>query len=76
MLETDAPDAFPKLKLDSLFLVKGDSSLRECQVQEGISNSNTATLSNSLSYIGGDASVLPKETLNHPANIVHVSIFK
>lgn len=74
LLETDAPDAFPKSKLDSLYLVEGDSSLKELQVQESISISNTATLSNNLSYTGRDVSTLPQGTLNHPANILHVSI--
>ncbi|KAF3441203.1 hypothetical protein FNV43_RR15116 [Rhamnella rubrinervis] len=68
LLETDAPDAFPKSKLDSLRLVEGDSSLKELQVRESISISNIAT----LSCTGRDVSALPQGTLNHPANILHV----
>ncbi|KAH7524546.1 hypothetical protein FEM48_Zijuj06G0130900 [Ziziphus jujuba var. spinosa] len=69
LLETDAPDALPMSKLDSLYLVEGDSSLEQLQVQQGISTSNSAA---TLPDTVRDASALPKGTLNHPANILNV----
>lgn len=69
-METDAPDALPKSKLDSLFLVEGDASIpEELRLQGGNSASNSSSLSDS-----SDAAraALPKEMLNHPANIHNV----
>lgn len=64
LLETDAPDALPKFVSDTLYPVEGDSSNSiELHAQEGISGLDSAS--------GG--STMPKETLNHPANIVNVS---
>ncbi|OAY44531.1 uncharacterized metal-dependent hydrolase YabD [Manihot esculenta] len=73
LLETDAPDALPNSDLDSLFLVDGDKHTPErTQAQGENSASNTATLSDDHSHASTDASSLPKETLNHPANIHNV----
>lgn len=73
LLETDAPDALPNPDLDSLFLVDGDKHTPErTQAQGENSASNTATLSDDHSHASTDASSLPKETLNHPANIHNV----
>lgn len=62
LLETDAPDALPKLTPpDLLYPVEGDSSgIDEHQTQQGSSNL-------------GDAPASQKGTLNHPANILNVS---
>ncbi|KAL5554762.1 hypothetical protein UlMin_042163 [Ulmus minor] len=63
LLETDAPDALPKSPLESLYLVEEDSSEsnpKESHAPEGTSGLNE------------DASTMPKETLNHPANILYV----
>ncbi|XP_054800649.1 LOW QUALITY PROTEIN: uncharacterized protein LOC129304849 [Prosopis cineraria] len=63
LLETDAPDALPNSNIDSLFFIEGDASLSEhIRGQATPSTSSSST----------DASVLPKETLNHPANIRNV----
>lgn len=63
LLETDAPDALPKSASDSLYLVEGDSyNSKELQPQQGIDDLSSAS----------DASTMPKETLNHPANILNV----
>lgn len=70
LLETDAPDALPKLKLDSIYFVEGDPSLPEglkTGEQSASTGSEQSTLPSST-----DASTLPKETLNHPANIQNV----
>lgn len=57
LLETDAPDALPKSNnLDSLFLIEGDDFVPK---EPGIDDA-------------ADSSRLPKETLNHPANIHNV----
>ncbi|TXG66530.1 hypothetical protein EZV62_007805 [Acer yangbiense] len=70
LLETDAPDALPNAALDSLFLVDGDPSLsQEIYAQkEGLA-------SNDQSPAPRDSSALPKETLNHPANIHNVLVY-
>ncbi|KAK4849924.1 hypothetical protein QYF36_002140 [Acer negundo] len=60
LLETDAPEALPNAALDSLFLVDGDPSLsQEVYAQKASNNATT----------------LPKETLNHPANIHNVLLY-
>ncbi|KAF7801981.1 TatD-related deoxyribonuclease [Senna tora] len=64
LLETDAPDALPKSNIDSLFFIDGDTSLPE--------DLHGQTTPPSTSGSSLDASVLPKETLNHPANICSV----
>lgn len=67
LLETDAPDALPKSASDSLYLVEGDSyNSKELQPQQGIDDLSSAS----------DASTMPKETLNHPANILNVSLHR
>ncbi|KAG2708745.1 hypothetical protein I3760_05G207600 [Carya illinoinensis] len=72
LLESDAPDAFPKSELDSLFMVDGDPSIpEELQGQGGKLSSNDGSSSN-FSYAVRDVSTLPKDTLNHPANIQNV----
>ncbi|KAK4272283.1 hypothetical protein QN277_020864 [Acacia crassicarpa] len=63
LLETDAPDALPNSNIDSLFFIEGDASL-----PEHIRGNSTPSTSSSST----DASMLPKETLNHPANIRNV----
>ncbi|KAJ7976339.1 TatD related DNase [Quillaja saponaria] len=73
LLETDAPDALPKSMIDSLFLVEGDASLpEELHGQKGALSSTHGTSPSSTSHATTDASSLPRETLNHPANIHHV----
>ncbi|XP_031260707.1 uncharacterized protein LOC116118891 [Pistacia vera] len=76
LLETDAPDALPKSNLDSLFLVDGDPSLpQEFHAQEENLASKVGTPSDEQPHTSKDSSVLPKETLNHPANIHNVLIY-
>ncbi|CAH8380991.1 unnamed protein product [Eruca vesicaria subsp. sativa] len=60
LLETDSPDALPKSESGDLYFVEGDPSLSE-EV-----NSPQDLESNASS---GGSMKLPKETLNHPANI-------
>ncbi|KAG6620473.1 hypothetical protein I3842_Q067200 [Carya illinoinensis] len=72
LLESDAPDALPKSELDSLFMVDGDPFIpEELQGQGGKFSSNDGSSSN-FSYSVRDVSTLPKDTLNHPANIQNV----
>ncbi|XP_058722696.1 uncharacterized protein LOC131594544 [Vicia villosa] len=75
LLETDAPDALPKSNINSLFFVEGDTSLAEEIHRQRTTSSSTSdsfpSNSNS-SQVVTDASMLPKETLNHPANIHNV----
>lgn len=67
LLETDAPDALPNSNIDSLHFVEGDASLTE-ELRAQTTSSSTSGASHVLT----DASMLPKETLNHPANIHNV----
>lgn len=60
LLESDAPDALPKSELKSLFLVDGDDSITEALERQQQGTSSAETDNNLL---------LPKEMLNHPANI-------
>ncbi|XP_041009728.1 uncharacterized metal-dependent hydrolase YabD [Juglans microcarpa x Juglans regia] len=72
LLESDAPDALPKSERDSLFMVDGDPSIpEELQGQGGKFSSNDGSSSN-FSYAVRDVSTMPKDTLNHPANIQNV----
>ncbi|ESQ41752.1 hypothetical protein EUTSA_v10014121mg [Eutrema salsugineum] len=64
LLETDSPDALPKAETDCLYFVEGDPSLTE----EG----KPAQDPNDKSNASSDSMKLPKETLNHPANILTV----
>ncbi|XP_065854472.1 uncharacterized protein [Euphorbia lathyris] len=67
LLETDAPDALPNTNIDSLFLADEVKSDPERSPSKGENSaSGTASVSNDVSK---DTSTLPKETLNHPANI-------
>lgn len=69
LLESDAPDALPHLELSSLFLVDKDPSLpQEIFAQGRTAASNDSTPSDT----SRDASSLPKDMLNHPANIYNV----
>ncbi|KAJ8434908.1 hypothetical protein Cgig2_003347 [Carnegiea gigantea] len=67
LLETDAPDAVLRCNLDSLFLVEGDPSLPPELKALGENPQSRATYA--LSNVVKDESKLPKELLNHPANI-------
>ncbi|KAJ1389315.1 TatD family [Sesbania bispinosa] len=74
LLETDAPDALPKSNTDSLLFVEGDTSLpKELQDQRTASFSGSGSSPGNTSHASIDASMLPKETLNHPANIHNLS---
>ena len=74
LLESDAPDALPKSDLDSLFWVEKDSSAsEELQTKDVNSASSSGNLSDNPAV--GSKSVLPQETLNHPANIHSVSLW-
>lgn len=70
LLETDAPDAVPKSNLGSLFLVEGDPSLPHELREQGENLHSRAKVD--VSDVVKDASALPKEMLNHPANIHNV----
>lgn len=73
LLETDAPDALPKSNIDSLFFVEGDTSLdNEVHGQTSTSSSTSDSSPANPSQVLTDASMLPKDTLNHPANIHNV----
>ncbi|KAJ0243715.1 TatD related DNase [Hirschfeldia incana] len=67
LLETDSPDALPKSESGDLYFVEGDPSLP----QEGNSAHDLESAPNdkSSSSSGGGLMKLPKEALNHPANI-------
>lgn len=67
LLETDAPDALPRSNTSGpLFLIEGDDSVpQENQLNGGCCSDN-------YSQDTGDSSKLPKQTLNHPANIHNV----
>ncbi|RDX73609.1 yabD, partial [Mucuna pruriens] len=72
LLETDAPDALPKSNIDSLHFI-GDTSLaEELHAKTTTSSSTSGSSLGNSSLALGDASMLPKETLNHPANIHNV----
>ncbi|XP_022921728.1 uncharacterized protein LOC111464387 [Cucurbita moschata] len=75
LLETDAPDALPKSKLDSLYFVEGDPSLPECLKTQEQSAAQTGSQQSTLPGSSTDASTLPKGTLNHPANIQNVLVY-
>ncbi|KAK3198351.1 hypothetical protein Dsin_021766 [Dipteronia sinensis] len=76
LLETDAPDALPNAALDSLFLVDGDPSLsQEVYAQKEGLASNVVAVSDDQCHAPRDSSTLPKETLNHPANIQNVLVY-
>ncbi|KAJ8434909.1 hypothetical protein Cgig2_003348 [Carnegiea gigantea] len=70
LLETDAPDAVPRCNLNSLFLVEGDPSLPP--ELKALGENPQSRASYALSNEVKDESKLPKELLNHPANIHNV----
>lgn len=70
LLETDAPDALPKSNLGDLFLVEGDPSLSPELQALGESPHSRAR-----SEADKEAPELPKEMLNHPANIHNILTF-
>ncbi|KAI3456325.1 hypothetical protein Pfo_012988 [Paulownia fortunei] len=74
LLETDAPDAPPKsVNPDSLFLIEREvSNLKELTGDESNSSSNDTKAFNNRSRDEEEASPLPEENINHPANIHHV----
>ncbi|GAV67705.1 TatD_DNase domain-containing protein [Cephalotus follicularis] len=73
LLETDAPDALPKSELGTLFFVDQDASIsQEIHALGGDSASN---IHSDQSHASRDAQILPKEKLNHPANIHNVLVF-
>ncbi|OMP06400.1 TatD family [Corchorus capsularis] len=71
LLESDAPDALPNSELSSLFLVDEDPSLPQEFFSQG-RNSASNVDNQSRGRASSDASTLPKEMLNHPANIHNV----
>lgn len=72
-MESDAPDALPKSGLDSLFWVEKDSSASE-ELQTKDLNSAASSSNPSDNPAVRNKSVLPQETLNHPANIHSVRL--
>ncbi|KAK1326216.1 hypothetical protein QJS10_CPA01g00463 [Acorus calamus] len=68
LLETDAPDALPKLNVHSLQWVPGDNCVPQ-ELQDRQGNLDMCFPRHHASDDLGDTSNLPKETLNHPANI-------
>ncbi|XVE90360.1 hypothetical protein DITRI_Ditri20bG0071300 [Diplodiscus trichospermus] len=80
LLESDAPVALPNSELGSLFLVDEDPSLPKEFFAQGrsstIPSDNQSTIpSDNQSFASRDASTLPKDMLNHPANIHNVLDF-
>ncbi|RVW77219.1 hypothetical protein CK203_043356 [Vitis vinifera] len=74
LLESDAPDALPKSDLDSLFWVERDSyASKELQTKDINPASSSGNLSDNPA--ARNKSVLPQETLNHPANIHSVLLY-
>ncbi|KAK3019410.1 hypothetical protein RJ639_004660 [Escallonia herrerae] len=74
LLETDAPDALPEVhNLDTLFFIDTDSSVpEELRVQGENSTPSDVSPSERPSPGASDSSAVPKETLNHPANILNI----
>ncbi|KAG4952262.1 hypothetical protein JHK85_046129 [Glycine max] len=68
----DAPDALPMSNIDSLHFVEGDTSLTEELLAQTTTSSTSGSSLGNASHVLADASMLPKETLNHPANIHNV----
>ncbi|KAK1305286.1 hypothetical protein QJS10_CPB11g01911 [Acorus calamus] len=71
LLETDAPDApdaLPKLNVNSLQWVPGDNCVPQ-ELQDRQGNLDMCLPRHHASDDLGDTSNLPKESLNHPANI-------
>ncbi|KAF8379866.1 hypothetical protein HHK36_029315 [Tetracentron sinense] len=72
LLESDAPDALPKSNLESLRWVEGNTSVQDLQNQGANPASDVGDPSDHLFHASRDTPTLPKETLNHPANIHNV----
>ncbi|CAN1133710.1 Uncharacterized metal-dependent hydrolase YabD [Linum perenne] len=72
LLETDAPDATPSLNVDTLYLVGGNDPVSGATDSNETNSSSNVGSSDDNPRASKDASSLPKETLNHPANIHHV----
>lgn len=71
LLETDAPDALPKLSgSDSLFLIENEVSVNQQNVDQGESSTSTDSSGN-VTHEGSNKS-LPANDINHPANIHHI----
>ncbi|XP_047173899.1 uncharacterized metal-dependent hydrolase YabD [Vigna umbellata] len=68
LLETDAPDALPVSNIDSLHFVEGDT----CLTEEFLHASTSGSSLGNSSHVSANASKLPKDMLNHPANIHNV----
>ncbi|KAG5108680.1 hypothetical protein JHK84_045587 [Glycine max] len=68
----DAPDALPMSNIDSLHFVEGDTSLTEELLAQTTTSSTSGSSLGNASHVLADASMLPKETLNHPADIHNV----
>uniref|UniRef100_A0A7N0U8D6 TatD related DNase n=1 Tax=Kalanchoe fedtschenkoi TaxID=63787 RepID=A0A7N0U8D6_KALFE len=66
LIESDAPDALPKSDLASLFLIEGDDSVNEALERQRREGTDSP---------GAESLPLPKEMLNHPANIHTVLAF-
>ncbi|GAB2232596.1 hypothetical protein Drorol1_Dr00011638 [Drosera rotundifolia] len=64
LLETDAPDALPRSDLGSLVSVEGTPSIPLDKSKEPDSNDDSKASTGTK-----EASALPKESLNHPANL-------
>ncbi|KAE8721427.1 Agamous-like MADS-box protein A [Hibiscus syriacus] len=73
LLESDAPDAMPNSESSSLFLVDEDTSLRQEFFAQGRNSASNASIpSDNQSLTPREVSSLPKDMLNHPANIHNV----
>ncbi|XP_022742695.1 uncharacterized protein LOC111293908 isoform X1 [Durio zibethinus] len=73
LLESDAPDALPNSELGSLFMVDEDPSLPQEFFAQGRSSASNVTIPfYNHSFASRDNSTLPKDMLNHPANIHNV----
>ncbi|XP_010269730.1 PREDICTED: uncharacterized protein LOC104606304 [Nelumbo nucifera] len=73
LLETDAPDALPRSNSGSVLWFEGSASdLQGPQNHGGNSTPNFGGSPNDPFQVSGDSSTVPKEALNHPANIRNV----
>lgn len=71
-MESDAPDALPKSHLGSHFWVENDSSASKVHQTEDVNLGSSGNISDDPA--ARNRSVLPQETLNHPANIHSVCL--
>ncbi|KAF5201123.1 3'-5' ssDNA/RNA exonuclease TatD [Thalictrum thalictroides] len=70
LLESDSPDALPNSNLGSLLWVPGDATVPQELHNQG--KLPDVSISMDCQSHASDALTLPKETLNHPANIHNV----